>query len=182
MNLCFGGSPFYVSPLQNHFSSSSLFCPYLAAEALTRCSVWFIGMGLFVSRVEAHILGSVTHSGAVPSMLASDEFPYYRDDSPHGSFSSPLKREWALHCPCRVDTVILSALNLAWLCWDRGGSFLHFSWTHCEKMECLEFSTDCEDFINSGDFGPQKMPPSKLSPLRHTESHTHKKIDKSVPV
>lgn len=61
---------FYVFDHCNIFFSS-LFWPYLAAETLTRCSVRFIGMGLFtVSRVEAHILGSLTHNGAVPSMLA----------------------------------------------------------------------------------------------------------------
>lgn len=76
----------------------------------------------------------------------SDEFPYRRDDSPHGFFSSPLKREWALLCPCRVDTVILSALNLAWLCWDQG-SFLYFTWTHCEKMV---FTIQRPLLVNSG--------------------------------
>lgn len=96
----------------------------------------------------------------------SDKFPYYRDDSPDGFFSSLLKRERVLLCPCRVDTVILSALNLAWLCWDRE-SFLCFSWTHCEKMECLEFSAGaCVDFMNLGTW-EKKMPPSKLSP--HTQ-------------
>lgn len=92
----------------------------------------------------------------------SDGFPYYRDNSLHGFFSSPLKSVLALLCPCRVDAVILSALNLARLCCDRG-SFLNFTSTHCEKMECLEFSAgDCVDFMNPKIF--KKCPPANYHP------------------
>lgn len=94
-----------------------------------------------------------------------DEFPHYRDDSLHGFFSSLLKAERALLCPCGVDTVILSALNLAWLCWDRGFLFsLHLN--TLREMECFEFIAccwcDCADFMNSKMFLTE-MPPSKLS-------------------
>lgn len=91
-----------------------------------------------VSRLEAHILGSVTSNWTVPSMLAVMRFPYHRDDYLHDFFSSPMKREWALLCPFRVDTRILSALNLAGLCWHQvGGSFPYFTWTHYEKIKYL---------------------------------------------
>lgn len=96
----------------------------------------------------------------------SDEFPYYRDDSPDGFFSSLLKRERVLLCPCRVDTVILSALNLAWLCWDRE-SFLCFSWTHCEKMEFRIQRRCLCGFYEFGDLG-KKCPLANYHP-------THKK-------
>lgn len=132
--------PIVIFPCKNCFFSPLY---YVSASQLQRCSVWFTGMGLFVSGGETHILGSVTHNGAVPSMLAVMSSLYYRDDSLHSFFSSSLKRERTLLCPCRVDTVILSALNLARLCWDRG-SFLCFTWAQCEKMECLEFSAGAD--------------------------------------
>lgn len=67
----------------------------------------------------------------------SDEFPYHRWFPAWFLFIPTEKRvnTSRLLCPCRVDTVILSALNLPWLCWDQG-SFLYFTWTHYEKMEC----------------------------------------------
>lgn len=76
--------------------------------------------------------------------VLSHEFPHLQD-SRHGSFSPPLKGEQTLLCPCRVDTAILSALNLAWLCGDQG-SFPCFAWTHGVKIECLEFSASSYEF------------------------------------
>lgn len=100
------------------------------------------GTGLS-SQVEAYRLHCDPRRSSSRCVL-SHHFPYL-EDSRHGSFSPPLKGEQALLCPCRVDTAILSALNLAWLCGDQG-SFPCFARTHGVKIECLEFRASSYEF------------------------------------
>lgn len=86
----------------------------------------------------------------------SDKFLYHRDDSPHGFFSPLLKSAWALLSPCRVDTVILSALNLGWLCSDQW-SFLYFSWTPCKRKRVFRI----QSVLMNSEIRP-KFPPAHM--------------------
>lgn len=143
----------------------SLFWPYHTVELLTTCIwVWFLRMALFVSGVEAYVAHWALWPANNSQYACSDDFPHYRDDSCTVFFSSPLNGVWALLCPCRVDTVILSALNLAWLCCDLG---LYYT-----RLHSVDFMNSVTFFFF---FSPKNVPKQIITPVT-------KKGDKSVPV